>query len=451
MRQHALRVGAALLVAAVGLEAAREIKPGFNLFSRQQDIQLGKEAQQQVEKQLQVVNNQPQLESYITQLGSKLAGYSQAPDYPYSFHIVADKAINAFALPGGPVYVNTATIAAAENEAQLAGVMAHEISHVVLRHSTNEASKAYAWQIPLAIAGAAAGGSLLGQLTQLGLGLGVNSVLLKYSRDAEHDADILGARTMAKAGYDPVEMARFFEKLKAQGGGSPGLQFLSDHPDPGNRVQYVSAEVQTLPPRQYTKGSSDFSRYRDMAARVPVKDVKRGYNDQPSGSHPHPEFPSAELREFRGGGFRLSYPANWQPYGKENDPSVTIAPREGLFQDSRGAAQIGMGAIAGYFSPDSLKMSIAAATDQLVQDLRAKNPDLRLLRGQRQSVVVDGSNGETLVLTGASPFGNEREIDSLLTATRPEGLFYLVLIAPESDYNSLRPTFVQMQHSVRFH
>lgn len=446
MRRQRLQSAALLILAAALPAATREIKPGFNLFSREQDIQLGKEAQREVEKQVQVVHTSPELQSYISELGNRLARVSQAPDYPYSFHIVADSSINAFALPGGPVYLHTGVITAAENEAQLAGVMAHEISHIVLRHSTNQASKAAAWQIPLAIAGSAAGGSLLGQLTQLGMSLGVNSVLLKYSRDAEHDADILGARTMAKAGYDPNEMPRFFEKLKSQGG-SRAVQFLSDHPDPGNRVRYVSEEVRNLPRAQYSKGSPDFPRYRDMAARIPVKEARRGYSDS-GGNHPHPEFPSSQLAEFRGRGFRFSYPSNWRVFGKENSAAVTIAPNEGLVADSRGRTQIGMGAIAGYFSPDTA--NITSATDELVKDLESKNAGLRPIRGQRQSVVVDGSNGEILLLSGASPYGSGREIDSLLTATRPEGLFYLILICPEGDYSSVRPIFQQIQNSVRF-
>lgn len=440
-----VRLPAVLLAACLLLQAAHPIKPGFNLFSAEQDVQLGREAAQQVERQVAVVRNAPELESYISRLGQTLARASTAPNYPYTFKLVAEKGINAFALPGGPVYVHTATIAAADNEAQLAGVVAHEIAHVALRHSTNQASKAYAWQIPLAIAGGVMGGSLVGQLAQLGISFGVNSVFLKYSRDAERDADLLGAQMMAKVGYDPVEMARFFEKLESQGGGR-GVQFLSDHPNPGNRVKYVQDEIRTLPQRQYTRGSGDFSRYREMAARVPLRDGQRGYVDQPSGNHRHPEFPSSEFREFRGSGFRLAYPANWQTYGSEG--GATLAPRDGLVQDRGGSVHIALGAIAGYFAPDS--DNITTATNQLVQDLRAKNPDLRLLRGQRQRVTVDGSPGETLLLVGTSPFGSQREIDALLTAMRPEGLFYLVLIAPESDYNSLRPVFSQIENSVRF-
>jgi predicted Zn-dependent protease len=218
------RLLALVLAVATGLASAekpREIKPGFNLFSRQQDIQLGREAAREIERQVTVVASQPQLTNYIADLGNRLAKVSQAPDYPYTFKVVAEKGINAFALPGGPIYVHAETIASADNEAQLAGVVAHEISHVALRHSTHQVTKAYGLQIGLALAGSLIGsGSLLAELTQLGLGFGANSLMLKYSRDAERDADIVGARMMASTGLDPVEMARFFEKLEGQGGGS---------------------------------------------------------------------------------------------------------------------------------------------------------------------------------------------------------------------------------------
>jgi predicted Zn-dependent protease len=161
--------------------------------------------------------------------------------------VVQDQSINAFALPGGPTYVNTGLILAAENEAQLAGVMAHEIAHVALRHGTNQASKSMGLQLIAGLVGqGVGGGSLLGQLGQMGIAFGADSVLLKYSRDAERQADLLGARIMSRAGYNPIEMARFFEKLEAQGG-SRGPEFLSSHPNPGNRVQLVEREIRSLP------------------------------------------------------------------------------------------------------------------------------------------------------------------------------------------------------------
>src|SRR5262249_27257254 len=155
------------------------------------------------------------LQDYLKRVGERLAATAEAKQsgFPFNFTLLNVPEINAFALPGGPMFVFTGLMTAADNEAQVAGVMAHEMSHVILRHGTNQASKANLIQLPAALAGAVAGnGSLMGQLAQLGVGLGANSVLLKFSRDAESQADALGARMMSEAGYNPVEMARFFEK-----------------------------------------------------------------------------------------------------------------------------------------------------------------------------------------------------------------------------------------------
>src|SRR5687767_3127075 len=187
-----------VFICSCAMAQPREVKPGFNLFSKEQDVQLGREASAQIERQVQLVRDSA-LTNTVAQIGRKLAATPEAGGYPYTFKVVNDNSINAFALPGGPTYVHTGLIRAAENEAQLAGVMAHEIAHVALRHGTNQASKANLIQLPAMLAGAIIGGdgSMLGQLAQLGIGLGANSVLLKYSRDAETQADVLGSQMMA--------------------------------------------------------------------------------------------------------------------------------------------------------------------------------------------------------------------------------------------------------------
>lgn len=266
---------ALLLSATAAAQGPRQLKPGWNLFSKDQDVQLGKEAAAQVEKQYTVVRN-ADLANYIQRIGAKLAAVPEAGAFPYSFQVVADQSINAFALPGGPAFVHTGLLSAADNEAQVAGVLAHEISHVALRHGANQASKANLIQLPALLASGMLGksGSMLGQLTQLGIGLGANSVLLKFSRTAESDADLLGTRIMAKAGYNPLEMAHFFEKLEASGG-ARGPQFLSDHPNPGNRVNAVDAEIRYLPRASYSNGNaSEFASMQRLAAAVRVPPPK---------------------------------------------------------------------------------------------------------------------------------------------------------------------------------
>jgi len=180
---------AALLIAALAVapSMARQpgapLTPGFNLFSTQQDIQLGQEAASQVRQKVTLVQNQF-LQDYLKRIGQRLASTPEAGKWPFTFTLVLDPSINAFALPGGPMFVNSGTIVNAGNEAQIAGVMGHEMSHVILRHGTKQASKANLLQIPVMLAGAIVGnGSLLGELTKIGIGVGANSILLKYSRD----------------------------------------------------------------------------------------------------------------------------------------------------------------------------------------------------------------------------------------------------------------------------
>jgi len=245
-----------------------QFHPGFNLFSKDQDVQLGKESAAQVRKQMPVIRD-PVLTDYVNRVGQRLASSheARASGFPFSFEVVADPSINAFALPGGPMFIHTGLLKAVDNEAQLAGVMGHEMSHVILRHGTNQASKAQLIQLPALLAGQVAGGSMLGRLAQAGIGLGANSVLLKFSRSAESQADLMGSHLMAEAGYNPMQMARFFEKLNSQGG-SRTLEFLSDHPNPGNRERAIEEEADRLPQKNYTYQTGQFDRMKQVVSQI---------------------------------------------------------------------------------------------------------------------------------------------------------------------------------------
>src|ERR1700736_6709498 len=237
------------------LEARREPTHGFNMFSAQEEVQAGQQASAQVGRQIPVLPESDPITIYVQRLGQQLAAHAPGEKWPYNFHVVNQKEINAFALPGGPVYVNLGTIQAADNEAQLAGVMAHEISHVVQRHGTRAASKQMAAQLPLAILGGIMGRGALSQMAQMGLSFGVGSYFLKNSRQAESEADLLGTDIMYDTGFNPRAMSDFFTKI-AEEGGTRGPQFLSDHPDPGNRAQAVAKEVATLPRKTGYRGDS---------------------------------------------------------------------------------------------------------------------------------------------------------------------------------------------------
>lgn len=262
----------AVLLAASTLTFAQgptKFHPGFNLFSKQQDIQLGQESAAEVRKKMPIIHDSF-LTAYVNKVGRRLAASQEAQEsgFPFTFEVVADPTINAFALPGGPMFINTGLLKAVDNEAELAGVMGHEMSHVILRHGTNQASKAKLIELPALLGSEVAGGSMLGQLASAGIGLGANSVLLKFSRTAESQADLMGSHIMAEAGYDPRQLAVFFEKLNGEGGART-VQFFSDHPNPDNREHAIEAEVDRMPPRTYGYQTGDFQRMKQVVAKIP--------------------------------------------------------------------------------------------------------------------------------------------------------------------------------------
>ncbi|MBI4473989.1 MAG: M48 family metalloprotease [Acidobacteria bacterium] len=249
---------------AFELERTR-ISPGWNLFSTEQDVEIGREVSKEAESKLRLVRNSD-VDSYANVLGKSLARMAPGARYPYQVKVVDDKTINAFALPGGHLYLNRGIFDHAGNEAQLAGVLAHEIAHVALRHGTNQMSKAYAAQAPLALLGGLIGSdSLGGILAQVGASFAANSVLLKFSRDAERQADILGTQILYDNNYDPRAMAQFFQKLESSGG-SRGMEFFSSHPNPGNRIGIVNQEINNLggTQRNYRSDSAEFQRIKRL-------------------------------------------------------------------------------------------------------------------------------------------------------------------------------------------
>lgn len=444
----------AALLAAASAFGQRAPKPGFNLFSKDQDVTLGKEAAAEVEKTAQLITDQ-KLNAYVQEIGRKLASAPEADQYPYTFKVVHDDNINAFALPGGPTYVNTGLIAASDNEAQLAGVMAHEISHVALRHGTNQASKANLISLPAMLAGSLAGNSMLGQLAQLGIGVGANSVLLKFSRGAESDADLLGSRIMARAGYDPLQMAKFFEKLEAETGKRSGIeQFFSSHPNPGNRTQRIEQELPYLPKGPYKTNTGKLAAAQAIVKKLPPPPPPPAAQQAATGSgaaQAPPSKPSDRLVGYQGRAFRFSHPDNWRAMGDQNSPSVTVAPEDGLVKSADGNVSVGRGVIANFQAADkSRRIDLARETDALIRQLRSENPSLKQSEASSRRIKVDGQAGLMTTLNTESPYAGSTETDLLVTVSRPEGLYYIVFVAPQQELSQYQPTFDKLLQSVRF-
>jgi beta-barrel assembly-enhancing protease len=240
------RVGAALL--ALSLAYATPAA-AINLFSVQQDAQIGRQAAADAERQLPMLRDSA-VESYVNAVVRRLVAAAPGPRFAYQARVVNAADINAFALPGGYIYVNRGLIEAVRNEGELAGVLAHEIAHVAQRHGTSQATKAYGAQLGAGVLGQLLGGRdhRLGVGEQIVGSLGLNALFMKFSRNAENEADRVGAQMMARAGYDPMAMASFFDLLAARQRSNPGAvaQFFSDHPSPQNRSASIRAQAQQL-------------------------------------------------------------------------------------------------------------------------------------------------------------------------------------------------------------
>lgn len=455
--------------------------PGDTGVSKQQQEQLGEQAVAQVYKQMPVLPDSSAETKYIQALGKKLtAVIPQQYSWPFQFHVIAQKEINAFALPGGPIFVNVGTITAAKNEAQLAGVMAHEISHIYMQHSIKQMKKQQTQQGIFGIVGAILGqaGGIAGTLGQLGVNIGSGLLSLKYSRSDEAQADSVGAIIMYKAGYNPVEMAEFFQTLEEQGGSS-GPNFLSDHPNPGNRVAAIQKEIQNWPPANFQNNNTEFLRVQKQAAGVRAyngQEIAQGAQNgtwarqnQQSGSIPanvrgavaEPNSgagslgnvtysqvaPSGTFTQAQTGVLNIAYPNNWQVSVADNGQGMTIAPAAGM---SQGA--VGYGVVINALS-DPNASTLDAATKNLVNELQQSNPGLRAT-GSIAQIKVNGVEGRSVEMRGNSPISENgkpaRERDWLITLpSRQGGLVYLVFIAPESTFGRFELTFRRMLESVQ--
>ncbi|NDQ55515.1 MAG: M48 family metalloprotease [Acidipila sp.] len=276
MRQALALVAAFMLVLAPLASAQRTaLSPGWNMFSPQQDVEVGQQAARDVERQVPMLND-ARVDNYLNNLGQRLATHAPGYKFPYTYRAVNDKAVNAFALPGGRIYINRGVLEIADTEAQLAGVMAHETSHVALRHGTNQASKASAAQLPLAILGGLMGNSTGAMLAQLGAGFTLNSILLKYSRTDESQADVMGTQILYDSGYDPRGMTQFLEKLQQLDKGGHHIQFFASHPSPDRRVERTATEVDKLgaPRGNAMTNSPEFDQIKRYVRSLPPPPAK---------------------------------------------------------------------------------------------------------------------------------------------------------------------------------
>jgi len=424
-----------------------------NRYTIEQEIQIGQKGVAEVERQLPLLPANHPVSKYINGLGQKLAAKAPGYKFPYTFKVVREKSINAFALPGGPIYVHTGLIEAA-TESELAGVMGHEISHVVMRHSTRQASRQMKAQLPLAILGGVLGagvGGWAGSLAQMGISLTAGTVSMKYSRDAETEADIVGAQIMYDAGYNPEAIVSFFNKL-AQEGGKRGPQFLSSHPDPGNRAQSIAGILSRFPPKQYQQ--SDSAEF--VAARKALADVKTESPAEASLGEqrikltrlPLQSIASNNSTTFQHTAYVIGYPDNWHTSGDARS-SVQLYPEGGVAGTS-----LAYGAMISGFEPSRAgSKELDSAVRELVTDIEMTNSDLRVLNST-QAFTLNGRPARKLDWSGKSAVWeggrqlNER-VRLVAIQSKTAVVLYLVFVAPDADFNGLWPVFDRMLNSLQ--
>jgi Zn-dependent protease with chaperone function len=470
MKKTMMFVGLMTLSAVVA-GAQTQVKPGFNLFSVQQDVEIGKQSADQAERQLPMLNDSS-VEDYVDDLVERLGGVAPGHKFPYQGKVVNATDINAFALPGGYLYLNRGLIEAARTEGELAGVVAHEIAHIALRHGTHNASKAYAAQAGIGVLG----GILTrgktrstAQIINVIGGLGLNAVFLKYSRDAETQADIVGTQILSRAGYDPMDMANFFEVLRKQHQREPGrlAQFISSHPSPANRSARVQQEARLLGAPGASRSSGRFasvqSELRGMPAGRSMQQIASGQGRSRGGqtarrgapARVQVGAPSSRFASFRQRNdyFELEHPDNWRAYEAENGFGVTIVPEGGVVETGEGQQNIVYGVIVNHYDPFEGRSMQRATLDSALTDLTAQirqsNTHLRPTGSVRRET-IDGQPARSLVLTGRSPVtGDEERVTVFARETGDDHIIYALFIAPGKDYPELSRTFTRMMNSMR--
>ena len=458
---------AAIAIVTSSLTALAQTKISYhpNKYKTSDDVRLGRQAAAEAERQFPLLRD-AEVTAYVESVGQRLVAAIppefQHPEFRYYFRVINARDINAFALPGGPMYVNRGMIEAARTEGEMAGVMAHELSHVALRHGTAQATKAQKYAVGAGVAGILGtilGGPGLGQAAQASVAV----PFLRFSREYETEADLLGARIMANAGYDPRDLANMFRTIEAQGGGGGG--WFSDHPSPANRYAKINQEAQYLPiqnritdnrqifaikerlrgyPRAQTMADIQRSgqRYPDQGSEYPRGD-RTDYPNTPLG---RVDYPSSRFRSYSEFGMvRLSVPDNWREISEQD--SVWFAPQGAYGSSGNGQSVFTHGVNIGVVQTRS--RNLQQATNDYVSQLQQGNNNLRSRSGY-QRTYIDGRNALSISMTNINEATGRAEVVSLVTTQMNNGeLLFVIAVSPESDYSNYQSVFQNVLRSIR--
>jgi Zn-dependent protease with chaperone function len=469
---HSLIVtlGVTLMLAA-SVAAQTQVKRGFNLFSKDQDVEIGAKGAGEIEAQLPVLDD-AEVTAFVNDMAQRLVAVSQGPKFPYSFKVVNVADINAFALPGGPIYMHRGTIEAAKNDGELAGVLAHEIAHVALRHGTHEMSKAVRAQVLVGLAAGAIGGNVESIVNQFG-GFGLQALFLKFSRKAETESDIVGVQTLVKAGFDPADMVSFFETLQNQDK-QRVAEWMSSHPLPENRMTRIQKEstlLKVVPRTAAAPPPSDamrrvLERLKKLPPAPTMAELKKeprpaGGTNAPDGGTNTPggtvtpgtvARPSTTFRAHvsRDRAYRVSAPDDWQIV-QEGDSSFALAPAGGSTRTS-GATEVTWGAMFGRVAARAGVRSptLDMATDDLVKALLDGSSYLRVASGSRRSFRDDAGDGRAVTMTGENPRTRLQERIEIVTRSLGGGeAAYMLFVTDANPTKEWTDTLRSMVASFR--
>jgi hypothetical protein len=454
----------AIVMTPLAAFAQTKIVYHANRYKPSDDVKLGRQAAAEAEKQFPLLRD-AEVNAYVESLGQRLVAAIppefQHSEFRYYFKVINARDINAFALPGGPMYVNRGMIEAARTEGEVAGVMAHELSHVALRHGTAQATKAQKYQTGAAVAGILGtifGGPGLGQVAQAPFAL----TFLKYSREYETEADMLGARIMANAGYDPKDLANIFRTIEAQGGGGGG--FLSDHPSPANRYARINQEAQYLRVNDVSRDNREFLAIKERLRGYPraqtMAEIQQGgrrssnqgndypngdRTDYPSAPRGRVEHPSTRFRSYTALGLvRLNVPDNWREISEQG--SVWYTPSGG-YGSANGQTVFTHGTNVGIAQTNS--RSLQQASDQFLNNLQQGSANLRARTGY-QRTYIGNRNGLSISLSNTNEATGQPEVVNVVTTLLRNGeLLYIISVAPQGDYNNYQSTFQNILRSVQ--
>jgi len=335
----------ALLAAACAVNPATGERQ-FLLVSQSQEIAMGSEADPQVIATYGLYPDS-QVQTYVRGVGERLASMTTKPDLPWTFRVVDDPIVNAFALPGGFVYITRGIMVYFESEAELASVLGHEIGHVTARHSAEQMT-----QQQIAQVGLVAGTILLPKYADLAgvAGVGLNLMFLRFSRDDEREADDLGLRYMSRGGYDAHEMPGVFAMLQSVSGGSGGggLQsWLSTHPDPADRKQRIEQELSTLPPVTNPIVRRD-EYLRHLDGMTFGENPREGFFREQRFLHP-------DLR------FELEFPAGWQTANQRSAVLAQSQAKDAFIQLTMADAASAADAVRVFTSQEGITAGVGRA------------------------------------------------------------------------------------------